>query len=104
MAAATGLALFGGEEGEARKWCPPCRKRKKGKCRKKLPDGEVRPGGTCQGGSCVAEAGLHVTPKPPVNTCVATACPDPSICKVRACADNVCAPGVRTEQHQLRRR
>jgi hypothetical protein len=39
---------------EAKKKCPPCKKRKKGKCKKKKPDGTPCPGGTCQGGRCVA--------------------------------------------------
>ena len=40
-------------------------------------------------------SGAPRTPQAPANTCVATACPDPGICKVRACVDNVCAPGER---------
>lgn len=56
------------EQGAAKKKkpCPPCKKRKKGKCKGTLPDGTVCVGGTCQGGSCVAE-----TPplQPPDPTC-----------------------------------
>jgi hypothetical protein len=44
-----------------KKPCPPCKKRKQGKCKKKLPDGTGCPGGSCQNGSCVAAA----APPPP---------------------------------------
>jgi hypothetical protein len=46
-----------------KKPCPPCKKRKKGKCKAKLPDGTACSGGACQGGSCVATA--VVSPPPP---------------------------------------
>jgi hypothetical protein len=36
-----------------KKNCPPCKKRKHGKCKKKEPDGTACEGGTCRGGSCV---------------------------------------------------
>lgn len=36
-----------------KKSCPPCKKRKQGKCKKKLPDGTACEGGTCQDGKCV---------------------------------------------------
>ena len=39
---------------DAKKPCPPCKKRKAGKCKKKLPDGAACTGGTCQSGSCVS--------------------------------------------------
>jgi hypothetical protein len=45
-----------------KKNCPPCKKRKNGKCKKTLPDGSACPGGTCQAGSCI-----YSTP-----TCTAT--------------------------------
>jgi hypothetical protein len=40
-----------------KKPCPPCRKRKKGKCKKALPDGTQCGGAcqVCQGGQCVAK-------------------------------------------------
>ncbi|MDQ2652209.1 MAG: DUF1554 domain-containing protein [Chloroflexota bacterium] len=40
-----------------KKSCPPCRKRKKGKCKGKLPDGAACVSGTCSGGICVAACG-----------------------------------------------
>jgi hypothetical protein len=39
-----------------KKKCPPCKKRKKGKCKGTLPDGTACAGGTCQSGSCVEPA------------------------------------------------
>lgn len=58
-----------------KKSCPPCRKRKKGKCKGKLPDGAACPGGTCQAGNCVS------TTSPPICT--------PS-CTGRDCGDDGC--------------
>jgi hypothetical protein len=54
------LALLGVAEVNAgkhkhkkrRKKCPPCTKRKQGKCKGKKSDGTACPGGTCQGGRC----------------------------------------------------
>lgn len=37
-----------------KKPCPPCKKRKKGKCKKTLPDGTACPTGECRGGQCIA--------------------------------------------------
>jgi hypothetical protein len=42
------------EAKKKKKPCPPCKKRKQGKCKKKLPDGTACAGGSCQGGRCVA--------------------------------------------------
>jgi hypothetical protein len=63
------LGLLGSRTEHAaakKKPCPPCKKRKQGKCKKKLPEGtgctdSSGRGGTCQGGSCVAA----VAPPPP---------------------------------------
>ncbi len=44
-----------------KKPCQPCIGRKKGKCKRALPDGTTCVGGTCQGGTCV--------PSPPPPTC-----------------------------------
>src|SRR5215213_1036674 len=46
------LALLGRSPAAAKKTCSPCKKRKKGKCKGKKPDGTACPGGTCQGGRC----------------------------------------------------
>jgi hypothetical protein len=54
-------------QNKKKKACPPCKKRKKGKCKKTLPDGTACPGGTCQGGSCIAT----VVPPPPPPVCAA---------------------------------
>ena len=50
------------EDVAAKKKCPPCKKRKKGKCKKKLPDGTACAGGSCQRGVCQLAA-------PPVDSC-----------------------------------
>lgn len=99
---AASLFAFGWQDGDAKKRCPPCRRRKKGKCKKSLPDGAGCPGGACQSGSCIASSALPLTPlpdppasnTPPPDTtqCGAADCPDPGACRVRACFDNVCAP------------
>jgi hypothetical protein len=47
----------------AKKKCPPCKKRKDGKCKKKKPDGSTCAGGTCHGGHCVTAS------PPPAPTC-----------------------------------
>src|SRR5262245_3306710 len=52
-----------------KKPCPPCKQRKKGKCKTIAPDGTACSGGTCQGGSCIP-------PADPVPTTTAdAACP-----------------------------
>ncbi|MCA9880588.1 MAG: hypothetical protein KC442_22485, partial [Thermomicrobiales bacterium] len=48
-----GPATDARKKGKKNKPCPPCKKRKKGKCKKHLPDGAVCVGGTCLGGACV---------------------------------------------------
>jgi hypothetical protein len=55
LAGALGLLGSRAEPAAAKKKkpCPPCKKRKKGKCKKKLPDGTACSGGTCQSGRCV---------------------------------------------------
>lgn len=39
-------------EPSAAKSCPPCRKKKRGKCKKKKPNGTPCPGGACLKGRC----------------------------------------------------
>jgi hypothetical protein len=55
------------------KHCPPCKKKKHGKCKKKKPDGTACPGGMCQAGKCIP------TPiTPPCDVC-ASGCPYSSV-------------------------
>lgn len=72
-ALAGGLGAFGIATTEAKKKkkdCPPCKKRKKGKCKGTLPDGTGCTGGTCQGGSCVAAGEpAPCIPQDPVALC-----------------------------------
>jgi hypothetical protein len=48
------LAAPGTAAAKKKKPCPPCTKRKHGKCKGTLPDGADCAGGTCQGGRCAA--------------------------------------------------
>ena len=52
----SGLGLASVDETVAKKKCPPCKKRKNGKCKKNKPNGTACDGGTCQSGRCVAAA------------------------------------------------
>lgn len=57
-----GLLATRTEEAAAKKKpCPPCKKRKDGKCKKKKPDGRLCAGGTCHGGKCIAAPGPSPT-------------------------------------------
>jgi hypothetical protein len=68
------------DETEAKKKpCPPCKKRKKGKCKGKLPNGTACPGGTCRTGSCQAIS----QPPPSVPICTPK-------CRGKVCGDNGC--------------
>ena len=114
-AISAGVAAFAWDDGTAKKRCPSCKKRKKGKCKGRKPDGSACPGGTCQSGSCIAAAAPSdpppnspppgppptsplpgppppIGPPPVMSPCVAADCPDPGPCKVRECVDNRCAP------------
>jgi hypothetical protein len=54
LTGALGLLSTQTEHAAAKKKpCPPCKKRKAGKCKKKKPDGTVCSGGTCQSGRCI---------------------------------------------------
>jgi hypothetical protein len=64
LSCALGLLGRGGAEAKKKKLCPPCKKRKKGKC-KPQPNGTACGGGTCRGGRCVATAGPPPPPSPP---------------------------------------
>ena len=75
------LGLIPSDDGAAAKKCPPCKKRKKGKCKKTLPDGTACAGGMCQGGSCVAAAAPAPAPQ-----CTSNAeCSDGLVCISGTC-------------------
>lgn len=57
-----------------KKPCPPCKTRKKGKCKGLLPDGTACAGGTCQGGTCVC------VPESQVATCAGRCGTWPNTC------------------------
>ena len=73
-----GLSLVLGaasvDEAGAKKRCPPCKKRKLGKCKKKLPDGTACSGGTCQAGACCL-------PESPETTCAGRCGTWPNTCR-----------------------
>jgi hypothetical protein len=46
------LGLFDLADATAKKSCPPCKKRKNGRCTRKKPNDTPCPGGTCQDGRC----------------------------------------------------
>jgi hypothetical protein len=52
-ALSTALSVSVIDEAAAKKKCPPCKKRKRGKCKNTKPNGTACPGGTCQGGRCI---------------------------------------------------
>jgi hypothetical protein len=86
----------------AKKRCPPCKKRKIGKCKKKLPDGTGCSGGTCLGGSCVAATGGNGCsdghkPCGPAcilagQCCTSTDCPTGTTCCNHLCTDTTTDP------------
>jgi hypothetical protein len=70
-AALAGRGLSAPDDVEAKKKpCPPCKKRKKGKCKGSLPDGTGCTNGTCQGGRCIVAS--DPDPVGPVTTADAT--------------------------------
>lgn len=114
LLASLGLARLGiapGAEGKKKKKkaCPPCRKRKKGKCKGTQADGTACAGGTCQGGSCIAGTTCGSGQKacnggciPSNQCCIDTDCaPDaPRCCRgtcfpsSRCCTDTDCESGA----------
>lgn len=86
---------------DEKKKCPPCKKRKKGKCKKKKPDGTACPGGTCRSGKCHANDGVCANPgtcgdRPPCGpsgtrcSCVTTVegeafCMSEGLCNLQGC-------------------
>ena len=85
------LALVGlvGAEAKCKKKCGPCKRCKKGKCKKNRPDGTACPGGTCQSGRCIA-AGPSLPPPSPCTT--AATCPAPPASQ--RCAQATCIGGT----------
>lgn len=72
-----------------KKSCPPCKMRKKGKCKKTLPDGTACAGGTCQAGSCIASPPPPPPPPPPCGTgeklCAGDCIPNDACCTQADC-------------------
>lgn len=83
------------EANAKKKSCPPCKKRKKGKCRKTLPDGTPCTGGTCERGRCAATPPPFVCPTQRV--CGPGCCPEGQVCGSNgACVDPSCCSGDAT--------
>jgi hypothetical protein len=66
-----------------KKECPPCTKRKQGKCKGTLPDGSACRAGTCQSGRCVAA----VPPDP------CASCSGDQVCRDGVCIVPACGAG-----------
>src|SRR5918995_2170893 len=90
------LGLADPHDATAKKKCPPCKKRKQGKCKKKKPDGTACPNGACQSGRCVA-----TEPSPPPcqgkadftecgggKRCSGGVCETPPVCMNSGCIAN----------------
>jgi hypothetical protein len=79
-------SAFGTLDGDAKKKrdkkkpCPPCMKRKRGKCKGTLPDGTACNAGTCRSGRCVAAATLD-----PCASCTGDQVCRGGVCSVPAC-------------------
>jgi hypothetical protein len=75
------------QDAAAKKKCPPCKKRKLGKCKGKKPDGTACADGSCQGGRCVASP---VPPTPSPTPCSTDKdCVEREFCQTDT---GVCAP------------
>jgi hypothetical protein len=102
LAALTGalaliLAGVSDQEAEAKKRCPPCKKRKQGRCKKKS-DGTPCPGGTCDGGRCAtctdgvkngSETGVDCGGSCPRCT-TGQGCTSPNDCASAFCSGGTC--------------
>jgi hypothetical protein len=85
---ALGVAGLAKTDAKKKKPCPPCKKRKKGKCKKTLPDGTSCSGGTCQGGRCLA-----AVPPPATGDCPSGHKPcDGGCIPSSQCCDNADCP------------
>jgi hypothetical protein len=86
LAGTVGLLNAQTEQAAAKKKCPPCKKRKAGKCKAKKPDGTACAGGSCRSGQCVA-----ATAPPPPGPCDGKA--DDTACNGDGkCLNGVCNP------------
>ena len=81
------LAASSVDEAAAKKKCPPCKKRKQGKCKKKKPNGTPCTGGSCQDGSCVATV---VPPTPPPFCAGKNTCTDADLALCNAAQNCFC--------------
>ena len=76
-----------------KKPCPPCKKRKQGKCKGTLPDGSACPGGTCQGGSCLPPPSPPPPPPPLTPTGPCDGRSDDAACNATGrCLHGECIP------------
>ena len=100
LAGALGLLGAGAEHASARKQkpCPPCKKRKKGKCKARLPDGAgctdtSGQGGKCQLGRCVPSLACPAGQRPCRGSCLSVliCCVDQDCAGGRTCQDGTCA-------------
>lgn len=85
------------EKKKKKKKCPPCKRRAKGKCKGRLPDGAACPGGACQSGACVPPTpdcrcdGRECGPNACGQSC--GPCPSDRVCQDGRCL-LACAPGL----------
>ena len=84
----SGLLAPDAAEARKKKPCPPCKKRKQGKCGKKLPDGTACRGGACQNGRCISA--ICVPNCSPDNPCGPDGCGG----SCGTCTGGTCPAGV----------
>jgi hypothetical protein len=78
-----------------KKPCPPCKKRKHGKCKKKLPNGTPCKGGACDSGRCVAVPATECVAQCGGKVCGPDGCGGqcgPG-CAIGCCKDGACVAG-----------
>ena len=96
LALAGPLTLLGFAEADAKKKsCPPCKKRKHGKCKKKLPNGTPCNGGACDSGRCVAVLATECVAQCGGKVCGPDGCGGqcgPG-CAIGCCKDGACVAG-----------
>jgi hypothetical protein len=95
------LGLVGLDRTEAKKKCPPCKKRKNGKCKKNKPDGTACPGGACQRGVCQPTPAPE-DPCPGQRLCDGACIPTNQCCTAADCpAGYQCCSGVCSDTKKL---